>query len=39
MNQGDWLRKRHRPGKGLGCAPEIGAFLLLVFAAINYAAT
>lgn len=28
MNQADWLRKRFRHGKKLGCAPEIGAFLL-----------
>ncbi len=29
MNQADWLRKRMRKGKRLGCAPEIGALLLL----------
>lgn len=34
MNQGDWLRKRYRQGKGLGCAPEIGAFMLLGLAAV-----
>lgn len=39
MNQRDWLRKRYRHGKRLGCAPEIGAFMLLLFAALAYAAT
>ena len=29
MNQADWLRKRIRKGKKLGCAPEIGALLCL----------
>ncbi|GDX81011.1 hypothetical protein LBMAG42_28220 [Deltaproteobacteria bacterium] len=34
MNQGDWLRKRYRQGKRLGCAPEIGAFVLLGLAGL-----
>ena len=29
MNQSDWLRKRYRKGKNTGCAPEIGAELLI----------
>lgn len=33
MNQADWLRKRFRHGKKLGCAPEIGAFFLVMLAA------
>ncbi len=32
MNQADWLRKRLRKGKKLGCAPEIGALFLVVLA-------
>lgn len=34
MNQADWLRKRFKQGKKLGCAPEIGAFLLVLAAAV-----
>ena len=29
MNQADWLRKRFAKGKRLGCAGEIGAFVLI----------
>lgn len=32
MNQADWLRKRLRSAKKLGCAPEIGAALLVTVA-------
>lgn len=34
MNQADWLRKRYREGKRLGCATEIGAAILLTVGAL-----
>jgi hypothetical protein len=33
VNQSDWLRKRYKKGKKSGCAPEIGALLLIAMAA------
>ncbi|MSQ03804.1 MAG: hypothetical protein EXR71_18275 [Myxococcales bacterium] len=36
MNQADWLRKRMRKGKRLGCAPEIGAVLLVSMLALAW---
>jgi len=35
MNQADWLRKRMRSARKLGCAPEIGAALLLALLAAH----
>lgn len=35
MNQSDWLRKRYKQGKKAGCAPEIGAALLLAILAYS----
>jgi hypothetical protein len=34
MNQDDWLRKRMRGKKRPGCAPEIGAFVLVAVAMV-----
>jgi len=35
MNQDDWLRKRYKQGKKMGCAPEIGAIFLVALLAYS----